>query len=120
MPLLTTGPPQEVCLALKNGHVIKIKNGVEGGTKVSEVFVYRWDISRTDKNRLMVFWSEHNKRRLDISKLGRGIDMIMRNTIFNKNRSSTPARGWVGPVVPIAIIVRNFKGIIWSRMCLLD
>ncbi|GFV47552.1 hypothetical protein TNCV_2731511 [Trichonephila clavipes] len=80
----------------KNGHIGNIKNGVEGGTEVSKIIVYRWDVSRTDKNRLVIFRSEHQKRRLYTSELGRGGDMIVGNTVFNKNRSSTlPGAGWV-------------------------
>ncbi|GFU36916.1 ATP-dependent DNA helicase [Trichonephila clavipes] len=37
-----------------------------------------------------------------------------------RDRSSTRARGWVGPIVPIAEIIGNSKRILWFQMCLLD
>ncbi|GFV12428.1 hypothetical protein TNCV_1792071 [Trichonephila clavipes] len=83
------------------------------------MFIPRRDISRSDEDRLMINGGEHDKGHLDASRLGRGGDMIMRNTIFNEDRSSTPAGGWVGPIVPVADVIWDFERMLWSQVCFL-
>ncbi|GFT06614.1 hypothetical protein TNCV_2855451 [Trichonephila clavipes] len=67
----------------------------------------------------MISGGEHDKGCLNASGLGRGGDMVMRNTIFNEDRSSTPARGWVGLVVPVAKAIWDFERMLWSQVCFL-
>ncbi|GFV85362.1 hypothetical protein TNCV_3771871 [Trichonephila clavipes] len=103
----------------QNGDIVNIKNWVEGGTQVSEILVQRRNVSRSNDNRLMIHRSEHDEGCLYTSDLGWGGDMIMRNTIFNEDCSSTPARGWVGPVIPVAVVIRDFERMLWSQVCFL-